>query len=82
MTWEKGRRLASVTKSGVTTTYTYNTDGKVTVTDALAALRIAAKLVPETPEAIAIGDIDGDGHVSVTDALAILRVAAKLVPSL
>ena len=27
MTWEKGRRLASVTNSGVTTTYTYNDDG-------------------------------------------------------
>ena len=27
MTWENGRRLASVTKSGVTTTYTYNDDG-------------------------------------------------------
>ena len=27
MTWEKGRRLASVTNSGVTTAYTYNDDG-------------------------------------------------------
>jgi len=27
MTWEKGRRLASVSKSGVTTAYTYNDDG-------------------------------------------------------
>lgn len=56
----------------------FDKDGNVTVTDALAALRIAAKLAPETPEAIAIGDMDGDGHISVTDALAILRIAAKL----
>ena len=57
-------------------------DGEITVTDALMALRIAAKLAPETPEAIAIGDTDGDSAITVTDALAILRVAAKLAPSL
>lgn len=57
-------------------------DGSITVSDALAALRIAAKLVAETPEAIAIGDIDGDGKIAVNDALAILRVAAKLTDSL
>lgn len=60
----------------------FDGDGDITVTDALSALRIAAKLAEETDEAILIGDIDGDGHVSVTDALAILRVAAKLVESL
>ena len=41
-------------------------------------LRIAAKLVEETPEAVAIGDVDGDGKITVSDALRILRVAAKL----
>ena len=56
----------------------FNKDGKISVDDALSALRIAAKLAAETPEAIAIGDIDGDGKVGVNDALAILRVAAKL----
>ena len=53
-------------------------DGEITVADALAALRIAAKLAEETDEAIAIGDIDGDNAITVSDALAILRVAAKL----
>ena len=51
---------------------------KIEVDDALAALRIAAKLAEETPESVLIGDTDGDGHVTVADALAILRVAAKL----
>ncbi|MBQ6552954.1 MAG: tyrosine-protein phosphatase [Clostridia bacterium] len=57
-------------------------DGEITVADALAALRIAAKLAEETPRAIAIGDADGDGHITVADALAILRVAAKLADTL
>ena len=56
----------------------FDKDGSISVADALAALRIAAKLVAETPEAVQIGDIDGDGHIAVNDALAILRVAAKL----
>ncbi|MBO4583548.1 MAG: S8 family serine peptidase [Clostridia bacterium] len=57
-------------------------DGEITVSDALAALRIAAKLAPETPEALAAGDVDGDGTITVGDALQILRVAAKLADSL
>ena len=60
----------------------FDGDGEITVADALAALRIAAKLVPETPESVAIGDADGDGHITVSDALRILRVAAKLADSL
>ena len=60
----------------------FDGDGEISVADALAALRIAAKLVAETPEAVEIGDTDGDGHVTVADALAILRVAAKLAGSL
>lgn len=60
----------------------FDNDGQITVADALAALRIGAKLVEETPESIAIGDTDNDGHVTVADALAILRVAAKLADSL
>jgi len=59
----------------------FDGDGKITVADALAALRIAAKLAEETYESIIIGDIDGDGHITVSDALSILRVAAKLAPA-
>ncbi|MBO4583820.1 MAG: dockerin type I repeat-containing protein [Clostridia bacterium] len=53
-------------------------DGEITVSDALRALRIAAKLAEATPEALRIGDVDGDGEITVSDALRILRVAAKL----
>lgn len=60
----------------------FDNDGEITVADALAALRIAAKLVPEDAAYIAIGDVDNDGHVTVADALAILRVAAKLTDRL
>ncbi|MBR5943229.1 MAG: leucine-rich repeat protein [Clostridia bacterium] len=57
-------------------------DGDITVSDALIALRIAARLAQPTPELIACCDTDGDGEITVADALAILRVAAKLVDSL
>lgn len=60
----------------------FDNDGEITVADALAALRIAAKLVPEDTVSIEIGDIDADNHVTVADALAILRVAAKLTDTL
>ena len=53
-------------------------DGEVTVSDALAALRIAARLTESTPDKLAAGDADGDGDITVVDALAILRVALKL----
>ena len=53
-------------------------DGAITVSDALIALRIAAKLVPETPQMLACCDVDGDGEVTVADALGILRVAVGL----
>lgn len=57
-------------------------DGQITVSDALSALRVAARIVPETPELIATCDVDGDGTVTVSDALSILRVAARIVDSL
>ena len=53
-------------------------DEQITVSDALAALRIAAKMAECTDIALRIGDIDGDGKISVADALAILRIAAKM----
>ena len=54
-------------------------DKEVTVADALAVLRIAAKLVPETPDSLRIADLDNDGVITVSDALRVLRIAAKLV---
>ena len=56
----------------------FDKDGKISVGDALSALRIAARLAEATEEALAIGDIDGSGKIEVGDALAILRVAARL----
>ncbi len=53
-------------------------DGKVTVSDALSVLRVAAKLAPQTKSTGSVFDFDGDGAVTVADALAILRIAAKL----
>ena len=53
-------------------------DGDITVADALAVLRIAAKLAEETPEALQKGDMDGDGVITVSDALRVLRIAAGL----
>ena len=53
-------------------------DGSITVADALAALRIAAKLVAHTVDDLLAGDIDRDDRITVGDALSILRVAAKL----
>ncbi|MBQ6552084.1 MAG: DUF4430 domain-containing protein [Clostridia bacterium] len=53
-------------------------DGEITVSDALAVLRIAAKLAPATYDVIAICDMDKDGEITVSDALAVLRIAAKL----
>ena len=57
----------------------FDGDNEITVADALGALRIAAKLVPETPEALAVADTDRDGRITVADALKILRVAAQLL---
>ena len=57
-------------------------DGIITVSDALAALRVAAKMAEETEEIVLIGDADADGKITVSDALAILRVAAKMSDSI
>ena len=54
-------------------------DGVITVSDALMALRIAAKLAEETPEAVAVADMDGDAEITVADALTILRISVGLL---
>ncbi len=56
----------------------FDGDGVITVSDALAALRIAAKMADATAKDLEIGDMDKDGNITVSDALAILRIAAKL----
>ena len=53
-----------------------NGDGSVLVDDALAVLRMAAKIV--APSNTEVCDMDNDGNITVADALAILRIAAKL----
>ncbi|MBO4933588.1 MAG: leucine-rich repeat protein [Clostridia bacterium] len=53
-------------------------DGEVTVADALAVLRVAARLKEATPEMILAGDMDDDCDITVNDALLVLRIAAKL----
>jgi len=56
----------------------FDLDGEITVADALAALRIAAKMTECTSSDLKIGDMDKDGEISVADALAILRIAAQM----
>ncbi|MBQ6552635.1 MAG: leucine-rich repeat protein [Clostridia bacterium] len=56
----------------------FDGDGTVTVSDALSALRIAAKLAEADEAALIEGDLDFDGRITVSDALAILRIAAGL----
>lgn len=54
-----------------------NLDGKVTLTDARKALRVAAKL-EKTDLPITAFDADGNGKIGLSDARIILRYAAKL----
>ncbi len=56
----------------------FDGDGIITVADALAALRIAAKMAECTSADLKIGDMDDDGQITVADSLAILRIAAKM----
>ncbi|MBR5942380.1 MAG: hypothetical protein IKZ81_03460, partial [Clostridia bacterium] len=60
------------------TRFDMNNDGKITVSDALMALRIAARLVDADTLDIAAGDSDNDGVITVSDALNILRAAVGL----
>ncbi|MBR5943286.1 MAG: dockerin type I repeat-containing protein, partial [Clostridia bacterium] len=54
-------------------------DGLVTVSDALHALRAAAKLIESDKKSFYAGDIDGDGEITVIDALVILRASIGLI---
>ncbi|MBQ9557805.1 MAG: leucine-rich repeat protein [Clostridia bacterium] len=57
----------------------FDDDGEITVSDALTALRIAAKLVEPDEDALVTGDLDFDGRITVDDALTLLRIAVGLV---
>lgn len=54
-------------------------DGEITVADALAVLRVAAKASEVDGNMFAVMDMDKDSEITVADALAVLRIAAKLV---
>ena len=53
-------------------------NGKITASDARAALRISAKLDTVSAEKEKLADIDGNGKVTASDARKILRFSAKL----
>ena len=53
-----------------------NGDGKITTTDAVIALEIAAGGRPCDAAMLAAADVSGDGEVTSLDALMILQVAA------
>ena len=84
-----GEHTITVSVGELTDTFTVNVsrklkpgdpdgDGVITVSDALMALRVAAKLAEETPDMLTCCDVDGDGEITVADALDILRVAVGL----
>ena len=53
-------------------------DGEVTVSDALRALRMSAKIETPTDREFIIANLDGDRKITVSDALEILRRAVRL----
>lgn len=55
-----------------------DTDGNVTVADALMSLRCAMGLITLEGNAFNAADVDGSGTVNVADALMILRIAMGL----
>ena len=54
-------------------------DGKITVADALAVLRVAAQMDVAEESEISVMDMDKDGEITVSDALAVLRIAAGMI---
>lgn len=78
--------IASVFSIGVTTNAANvlwgdaNGDGKVTTTDALIVLRVAAGIEDNlTEEARKLCDVNEDGYITLSDARKILRSAAGLI---
>ena len=56
-----------------------DSDGNLTVADALMSLRCAMGLITLEGNALLAADIDGSGAVAVADALMILRMAMGLI---
>ena len=67
-----------IIKDGRVTPGDPDKDGEITVADALAILRVAAKLTTSQEAQFDIMDMDKDGEITVADALAVLRIAAKM----
>lgn len=55
-----------------------DSDGRVTASDALHALKISAYIEQPTDSAVLAGDIDADGEITPPDARRILRIASRL----
>lgn len=73
-----GQAVTVTSQSGMVTVATdgkvkgdYNGDGKVTIVDVMAALKMSIQLLPED----LILDMDGDGAVTAEDAQLILKIA-------
>lgn len=56
-----------------------NSDGEITVKDALMALQMAVKLIENPTDVQKIAaDVDGNGVIEAKDALLILQFAVKM----
>lgn len=53
-------------------------NGKISIADALTALRVAAKIIPVDDVYLAAADTDSDGTVTVSDALFVLETVVGL----
>lgn len=71
--------VISATMGGAyTATGDVDGDGRVSVTDAVLAMRYSMGLITLTDVQQSAGDIDGDGRVTVADALKIMRISMNL----
>ena len=70
--------MTALVGSGSVTPGDVDSDGNVTVADALMCLRMAMGLLTLDGSALDSADVDGSGAVAVADALMILRMAMGL----
>ncbi|HEY3281287.1 MAG TPA: sugar-binding protein [Armatimonadota bacterium] len=57
-------------------------DGKVSITDAVTALKVVAGLVTPTADQLKAGDLNGNGKVEISEVIQILKFVAGLITSL